>query len=163
WLDQSHVAPSERARVVNAGLGGPSNPCTTLPAEAYHADMGAEIAPGRHTTAGAPITATVRHHDARAPRLRPSSTFQTNRSGVVDISATVVDEHSNTVYERTIPLPRTVFPGEQVQVRAPLVDPLQTAARSAVRAHHTYSVRVALAQQGVRRFGGPDGSGVTRL
>jgi hypothetical protein len=163
WLDTSRVSPTLRAKVAQAGLLTPNNPCTALPAAAYQAPITATVtlAPGQNVSTTI-VDISVAHAGAGAPWLASLGTLNANRCGQVDLIASVFDEAQQPVYVRTIPLPRTVLPGDTVHVREPLADPKLGPKTFTLRANHAYSVRIALVQQGVRVFGGPRGTGVVQ-
>jgi len=157
WLDESRLPARGRAAVEQAGLLAPNNPCSPLPEAAYSATMHASVsAPASDNAAARVVDLAVQHDGAGAPWLQSLGKLRSDRYGQVDIIETVVDQHQRAVYERSLPLPRTVMPGDSVHVHANLAPP----GALALRAGTAYTVRFALVQQGVRAFGGPDGQGV---
>ena len=139
----------------------PGAVCTPFPDDVYRATINASadsrLSPSSDLR-DIRVTLTVKHDGAGAPWPSSYEMTDTTGCGHVEVVLTVENERGETVAEQVVRTPSVLFPGETWHLDSPLA---AGPTKPELAAGHRYRMRARLVHQGVRYFGGPDGSGVT--
>jgi hypothetical protein len=162
WIDLDRLPADVRERVIAAGLVYPATPCAALPDGSYDADLRARLT-GQNDDAitQRDILVDVKRGPRGAPWLGGLATAEPNGCGRTVVSATLVDDRGSVLSETLLGLPRSLFPGDHVRVRGPLVRAKNGTSVPILDPARRYHVNVRLVQERVRAFGGPNGEGIT--
>jgi hypothetical protein len=139
----------------------PRGACAQLPADAYRAAIAAKVGGTVHATSDLQhvrVALDVTHSGAGAPWLGSHAITNDAGCGRVEVQVSVEDDNGQVVTQRTVPTPAGLFPGQSWHLHPRIVDAKTTAV---LAPGHHFRLRVQLVQDGVRKFGGPDGDGVT--
>jgi len=144
WILTARVPQSVRDTVDRAGLMGPVPLTAGLPGAAYRSSI--EVVPQVTTTARLRLLVHLTHVGAGAPWPGSRSTLQHNGVGRVRLLVSLVETSGAKVVSARCPIPRTMLPGDKLDIECEVPIAHLRLPSGAYMAH------VGLIQEGVTLF-----------